>query len=1366
MSDLFKESCKHMYLLGLLLLLGQPMVSIAQPAAPYNLQVWVEYGSPSLLYATWECEPDSGFEFFLVKRNGTPYGTSTSFDLIDILTSPSGTYCLSVQAYYDQGYSYEITGCATWGASHLSLEPDFHADYLNPGDTLLYYINLTNNGSTDLSFSFPDFVTGTPPPGFITSVSPASGIICPDGGVASVAIRWDAAGYGYNSFNEQDLVLNTSDLTYPVATIRNEMNVIARAFLTGYVYDSLTNQPVAGVDIGIDIDEPFPFYPSTKSLHDGSYVVMVGVNAPPVIECRKSAYTTRTMTFTGPLAPGDTGVMDLFLNALPYPVPEVTATVNYPDEDFCLVQWAMPSGEEEIINDDGNAEDYFSWTTANNENAVRFTPAGYPAKLTGGKVYIGEGNYPAAYWLYREFTMLVYDEGSDHMPGSLLDSVGVLIYHHGWIAFDGLDAQIDSGDFFISMKQVNPFPNTAPIGIDNTAPTQGRSYQKTAGGAWSVSTYQDFMIRATLDEPSPTALSWLRFYDIQRAYDFDPPAGPESGTLVVLDNIIDLAYFDGEFSFLPPGWYAYKIIPVYEGTGYSYTYSNIVGHALDHTVTFVVSDCLLGPVEGFVVSATGLDWPYEHMADTTDLNGMCVFNIVWEGEWDFNISKCGYEDYNFNDYIFQDITYEIIPDNKFYKPRDLTVDSVTGKASWNEPMITALLDDFDEQDIYTNGWQTATDGNGWIQTDDGGSMGFFIPPTGSTYMCVNDNAGGAGNDGCCDMLITPEIDLCEADEYILSFDSYFTGAFGQTATLEYSTDTGQSWTVLYSLSPVAGIWEHIEIDLSAFSGANSYESIHFAFHANDEGGIGSGWAIDNVDLKAGPANASTYFIYLDGVFVSTADTTSFLYPGLSYGHVYQSGVAAMYDCGLSDETNEFFISGYLAPPYYLEADSSGNDVELFWVYDSSTITGVMPDVLGFNIYRDSINIAIVPYTGDDTSYYTDVAPDPMCYYYHVSTLYDLSLFTFPGDTGESLLAGPAEVCLVYGSDLPYFEDWSTGMFEPGWTAGQNWVINGQSGNPDPSAEFSWDPILINYEECLVSGPINGVFPGTKSDPYADGKFLLKFDLQLVDMNSTGTEYFRAEVWSNGSWYPLVQFDNADGSFEWETVEADITEYAMGQVFKLRFIAGGNNSSDILSWFIDNIVVYHYCAPPTNLLANWEEPYISIRLDWNPPVDFNITGDRFQWGVGNNLRSRGLLGYNLYLELEGTDEWEFLDFTTDTTYIYEYAGGNNLWFNVTSVYESCESEESNTVWIYIGIDHNSVSDNIQIFPNPAHNSLNINSEILVKSLSLLDISGQILQRLEAIDQKNVTLDVSSLVQGIYLLKIETEGGIAVSKVVLD
>jgi len=173
--------------------------------------------------------------------------------------------------------------------------------------------------------------------------------------------------------------------------------------------------------------------------------------------------------------------------------------------------------------------------------------------------------------------------------------------------------------------------------------------------------------------------------------------------------------------------------------------------------------------------------------------------------------------------------------------------------------------------------------------------------------------------------------------------------------------------------------------------------------------------------------------------------------------------------------------------------------------------------------------------------------------------------------------------------LPFVEDWSSSSFETnGWTTEcDNWEINNQQGNPGSTAEFKWDPLLQNNYSCSLTSDI---FIGSQLNV---GQIFFDFDISLDNRNNTGTELFIVEVFDGTSWEVIATFSN-DLGFEWESYHFDITEYARSVNFQIRFRAIGEDSFNLISWFVDNISVYRTCAAPYDL---------SCCFYWNSGLDF-------------------------------------------------------------------------------------------------------------------------------------------------------------------
>jgi len=86
------------------------------------------------------------------------------------------------------------------------------------------------------------------------------------------------------------------------------------------------------------------------------------------------------------------------------------------NDTWCAVTWALPAGPYEIIMDDGEADDYFIWSSTGNMDAVKFTPSGYPATAIGGRIYVGDGSFPGPF-LGTEFGIAIFDDdGPNGLP--------------------------------------------------------------------------------------------------------------------------------------------------------------------------------------------------------------------------------------------------------------------------------------------------------------------------------------------------------------------------------------------------------------------------------------------------------------------------------------------------------------------------------------------------------------------------------------------------------------------------------------------------------------------------------------------------------------------------------------------------------------------------------------------------------------------------------------------------------------------------------------------------------------------------------------------------------------------------------------
>ncbi len=272
-----------------------------------------------------------------------------------------------------------------------------------------------------------------------------------------------------------------------------------------------------------------------------------------------------------------------------------------------------------------------------------------------------------------------------------------------------------------------------------------------------------------------------------------------------------------------------------------------------------------------------------------------------------------------------------------------------------------------------------------------------------------------------------------------------------------------------------------------------------------------------------------------------------------------------------------------------------------------------PRVLrGYNVYRDNtttpINTTLVP----TTSYWDYTVPYGTHNYWVQGVYY----------SGNSNLAGPVQVVLTapVPYELPFVEEWNEALYTTQeWaTSATNWTMDTTNGDPTPCAIFSWSPQITNYTEYLTSHALNGV---------GQTNVTLSFELALNNYSTAAENWMAAEVWNGTAWNTVAtwsSFDNAGAGWGFTYYSYDISAYAAGNQFKIRFKAYGEDSYEINYWYIDNINV---TVPPLTLPApvctiTPDDPDVLVQWDAVPGAEW--------YGVYSATDPYGTYTYQGYL----------------------------------------------------------------------------------------------------------------------------------------
>ena len=172
------------------------------------------------------------------------------------------------------------------------------------------------------------------------------------------------------------------------------------------------------------------------------------------------------------------------------------------------------------------------------------------------------------------------------------------------------------------------------------------------------------------------------------------------------------------------------------------------------------------------------------------------------------------------------------------------------------------------------------------------------------------------------------------------------------------------------------------------------------------------------------------------------------------------------------------------------------------------------------------------------------------------------------------------------------------------------------------------------------------------------------------------------------------------------------------------------------------------------------------LQFNPELDYNWNIQALVTGSGTDT----LPLFKVYRSDDGAPY--FQRGIADQNYYFDdsVCGGVLMHdYKVTAIYidnnDTCESDYSNVATeICEGIHEDKKDLQLNIYPNPVHDFLTIESSEKIDFITLYNYDGRRIFRKE-IDDRNYILPVMDFPEGVYLLRIETGKGMVARKVVV-
>jgi len=224
---------------------------------------------------------------------------------------------------------------------------------------------------------------------------------------------------------------------------------------------------------------------------------------------------------------------------------------------------------------------------------------------------------------------------------------------------------------------------------------------------------------------------------------------------------------------------------------------------------------------------------------------------------------------------------------------------------------------------------------------------------------------------------------------------------------------------------------------------------------------------------------------------------------------------------------------------------------------------------------------------------------------------------------------------------------------------------------------------------------------------------------------------------------------------------------------------------------------HFTDASVGNVTSWQWTFEggdpAISTDQNPEVNYTTTGS---WDVtltvsdGTNENTIEMADYitinaNPEVTLDAFDtaclNWPAFELTGGMPAGGEYSGtgvSNGMFdpatagvgsHEITYTYTDENDCENSAVQTLVVDGCTSISETvagtISIYPNPAKDVVNINSEYRINNVKIFNFTGQIVADIE-VTNKTTQLNTSQFDSGVYLFQIETDKGITSKRIVIE
>ena len=220
----------------------------------------------------------------------------------------------------------------------------------------------------------------------------------------------------------------------------------------------------------------------------------------------------------------------------------------------------------------------------------------------------------------------------------------------------------------------------------------------------------------------------------------------------------------------------------------------------------------------------------------------------------------------------------------------------------------------------------------------------------------------------------------------------------------------------------------------------------------------------------------------------------------------------------------------------------------------------------------------------------------------------------------------------------------------------------------------------------------------------------------------------------------------------EYMAVQLTEpMIVGQNYYVVFYASlWDGWSDSHLWCASNHIGIRFFENPTyDYQFNPLSPDNFAHLDYETVLIDNINWTKIEGWVYANQAYNWLAIGNFYTD--GNTDIEILNDDNNCTSFYY-------------IENICVGSSEEDCYYLLNSSQNESESLLKIYPNPANQIININGNQIIEKVEIFDIHGKLIKNFSLLNSENRSINISSLVTGIYILRIHSKNHFSNHKII--